>query len=114
MLHKTKKATRERRSIEFKVRAVQMAEDSKNIGSVAQELNIPVQSLHNWVKAYRKGELGENIKLLPDHITYVALLCKNRARELKAQRGEKNSSSVQREMQTLQILLAALQTKAKN
>lgn len=110
MPRKDGKAIREHRSIEFRIRAVQMTECAESVSSVARELNIPLQSLHNWIKAYRKGKLGEKISLLPDHIAYVSLLCKRRARDLKSQQAGKNtrSTSIQKEMQTLQELLEKL------
>lgn len=114
MPSKGKKPIREYRSLDFQLRAVHMTEKSQNVVSVARELNIPVQTLHNWINAYRKGELGEKIKLLPDHIAYVEWLCKRRARELKSQQGEKSTRSAQKEMQTLQALLAQLMKRERD
>jgi len=110
---KGKKTIREYRSLDFRLRAVRMTEESQNVVSVARELNVPVQTLHNWIKAYRNGDLGEKIKLLPDHIAYITSLCKKRARELKSQQGEKSTRAAQKEMQTLQDLLAQLMKKER-
>ena len=113
MPSKGKKTIREYRSLDFQLRAVRMAEASPDVASVARELNIPAQTLHNWIKAYRKGDLGEKIKLLPDHIAYIALLCKRRAQELQSQQGGKSTRSVQKEMHTLQELLVQLMKRER-
>ena len=111
MSGKEKKATRERRPLDFQLKAIQMAEKAQDVASVATELKVPIQTLHNWISAYRKGDLGEKIKLLPDHLTYLTRLCKKRAQELKSQEGGKNTRAGQKEMQVLQELLAKFSKK---
>ena len=108
---KENKATRERRPLDFRLQAIQMAEKAQDVTSVAKELNIPIQTLHNWINAYRKGDLGEKFKLLPDHLTYLTRLCKKRAQELKSQEGGKNTRAGQKEMQALQELLTKFSKK---
>jgi len=108
---KENKATRERRPLDFRLQAIQMAEKAQDVTSVAKELNIPIQTLHNWIRAYRQGDVGEKFKLLPDHLTYLTRLCKRRVQELKSQESGKNTRVGQKEMQVLQELLAKFAMK---
>jgi transposase len=51
------KGTRARYTLEFKQEAVRLVESGQSIAAVARSLGIVEQTLFNWVKASRKGEL---------------------------------------------------------
>jgi transposase len=44
---------------EFKAAAVQQVLAGKRVADVGRELGVVEQTLHNWLKAYRLGKLGE-------------------------------------------------------
>ena len=37
---------------EFKLEAVQLVQNGKRVAEVARELDIPEQTLHNWIKKF--------------------------------------------------------------
>jgi transposase len=46
-------------TVEFKLAAVQQVLAGKTAAEVARELGVVEQTLHNWMKAYRLGKLGD-------------------------------------------------------
>jgi transposase len=51
------KAKRARYTLEFKQEAVRLAQSGQSLAAVARQLGLVEQTLHNWVKASRQGEL---------------------------------------------------------
>ena len=51
------KQGRSRYSKEFKIKAVELSIERGNIQSVADELNVYVETLRLWRKAYKEGKL---------------------------------------------------------
>ncbi len=51
------KQVRSRYSKEFKIKAVELSTERGNIQSVADELNVYVETLRLWRKAYKEGKL---------------------------------------------------------
>ena len=52
------KATRSRYTLEFKQEAVRLVEGGQSKASVAKSLGLVEQTLFNWVKAIRAGQLS--------------------------------------------------------
>ena len=52
------KTTRARYTLEFKLEAVRMVKSGQSLAVVSKVLDISGQTLHNWVKAGRKGQLA--------------------------------------------------------
>ena len=52
------KSTRARYTVEFKLQAVRMVKGEQSLAVVSKVLEISSQTLHNWVKAERRGELA--------------------------------------------------------
>ena len=52
------KTKRARYTIEFKLEAVRMVKGGQSLAVVSKVLDISGQTLHNWVKAERKGQLA--------------------------------------------------------
>jgi transposase len=46
-------------TVEYKVAAVHQVLGGKKAAEVARELGVVEQTLHNWIKAYRAGKLGD-------------------------------------------------------
>lgn len=46
-------------TVEFKSAAVQQVLAGKRAADVGRELGVVEQTLHNWIKAYRLGKLGD-------------------------------------------------------
>jgi transposase len=46
-------------TVEFKAAAVQQVLAGKTAAEVGRELGVIKQTLHNWMKAYRLGKMGE-------------------------------------------------------
>jgi transposase len=51
------KSTRARYTLEFKREAVRLVESGQWIAAAARSLGLIEQTLYNWVKAHRQGEL---------------------------------------------------------
>ena len=51
------KSTRARYTWEFKQEAVRLVESGQTIAAAARSLGLIEQTLYNWVKAHRQGEL---------------------------------------------------------
>ena len=51
------KSTRARYTLEFKQEAVRLVESGQTIAAAARSLGLIEQTLYNWVKAHRQGEL---------------------------------------------------------
>jgi len=51
------KGTRARYTLEFKKEAVRLVESGQSVAAVARSLGIVEQTLFNWVKAHRQGQL---------------------------------------------------------
>ena len=51
------KTTRARYTLEFKQEAVRLIEGGQSIAAAARALGVVDQTLFNWVKAHRQGEL---------------------------------------------------------
>ena len=51
------KSARARYTLEFKKEAVRLVEGGQSIAAVARTLGVVEQTLHNWVKAHRRGKL---------------------------------------------------------
>jgi transposase len=51
------KSTRARYTLEFKQEAVRLVESGQTIAAAARSLGLIEQTLYNWVKAHRRGEL---------------------------------------------------------
>jgi transposase len=65
------KATRKQYTLEFKQEAVRLVESGQSIAAAARSLGIVEQTLFNWVKAQRAGELtgaGDKTKLSAEQI----------------------------------------------
>ncbi len=54
-MNKTKRA---RYTLEFKLEAVRLVKAGQSVTAVAATLDVPAQSISNWVKAAREGKLG--------------------------------------------------------
>jgi transposase len=52
------KTTRARYTLEFKLEALRLVKAGQSIGAVAATLDVPAQSISNWVKAEQEGKLG--------------------------------------------------------
>jgi transposase len=52
------KSTRARYTLEFKLEAVRMVKGGQSLAVVSKVLDVSGQTLHNWVKAERKGALA--------------------------------------------------------
>jgi transposase len=46
-------------TVEYKVAAVQQVLAGRKAAEVARELGVVEQTLHNWMKSYRAGTLGD-------------------------------------------------------
>jgi len=51
------KSTRARYTLEFKQEAVRLVESGQSIAAASRSLGLIEQTLYNWVKAHRQGEL---------------------------------------------------------
>ncbi len=51
------KSTRARYTLEYKQEAVRLVESGQSIAAAARSLGLIEQTLYNWVKAHRQGEL---------------------------------------------------------
>ena len=54
-MSKTKRA---RYTLEFKLEAVRLVKAGQSVAAVAATLDVPAQSISNWVKAEQEGKLG--------------------------------------------------------
>ncbi|CAG9260894.1 transposase [Burkholderia cepacia] len=54
-MNKTKRA---RYTLEFKLETVRLVKAGQSVAAVAATLDVPAQSISNWFKAEREGELG--------------------------------------------------------
>ena len=45
-------------TLEYKLEAVRTAKASQSIAATAKILGVPEQTLHNWLRAEQKGQLG--------------------------------------------------------
>jgi len=45
-------------TLEYKLEAVRTAKASQSIAATAKILGVPEQTLHNWIRAEQKGQLG--------------------------------------------------------
>jgi transposase len=52
------KTTRARYTLEFKLEAVRLVKAGQSVAAVAATLDVPGQSISNWVKAEQEGKLG--------------------------------------------------------
>jgi len=52
------KTTRARYTREFKLEAVRLVKAGQSVAAVAATLDVPAQSISNWVKAEQEGKLG--------------------------------------------------------
>lgn len=52
------KTTRARYTLEFKLEAVRLVKAGQSVAAVAATLDVPSQSISNWVKAEQEGKLG--------------------------------------------------------
>ena len=52
------KTTRARYTLEFKLEAVRLVKAGQSVAVVAATLDVPAQSISNWVKAEQEGKLG--------------------------------------------------------
>lgn len=52
------KTTRARYTLEFKLEAVRLVKAGQSVAAVATTLDVPAQSISNWVKAEQEGKLG--------------------------------------------------------
>ena len=52
------KATRARYTLEFKLEAVRLVKGGQSMAAAAKILGIAEQTLHNWVKADKRGSTG--------------------------------------------------------
>ena len=52
------KTTRARYTLEFKMEAVRLVKAGQSVAAVAATLDVPAQSISNWVKAEQEGKLG--------------------------------------------------------
>lgn len=53
----TKKATRARYTLEYKLEAVRLVKGGQSMAATAKILGIAEQTLHNWIKADKDGRL---------------------------------------------------------
>lgn len=81
-------------TLRFKVDAVHMVSDTCSAAAVARELQIPDQTLHNWLKADREGRLPKLIDFAPKGGV---------ARELKRLRGELAQVTMERDLLKTQL-----------
>ena len=51
------KLSRARYTLEFKLEAVRMVKGGQSLAAVSKTLNIAAQTLHNWLKDDRQGQL---------------------------------------------------------
>jgi transposase-like protein len=52
------KTTRAHYTLEFKLEAVRLVKAGQSVAAVAATLNVPGQSISNWLKAEQEGKLG--------------------------------------------------------
>lgn len=52
------KMTRVRYTLEFKLEAVRLVKAGQSVAAVAETLDVPAQSISNWLKADQEGKLG--------------------------------------------------------
>ena len=52
------KTTRARYRLEFKLDAIRLVKAGQSVAAVAAALDVPGQSISNWVKAEQEGKLG--------------------------------------------------------
>lgn len=72
---------RQRYNDEFKQQTVKfIQEQTKSMGEISEELNIPVSTLHQWLGKYRQFE-GESIAS-PEKLRQLEQLLKEKEREL--------------------------------
>src|SRR3954467_1271647 len=57
------KSTRARYTLEFKEEAVRLVTSGERVATVAKNLGLSEQTLHNWVKAAGNGELKSSATL---------------------------------------------------
>lgn len=51
------KTTRARYTLEFKLEAMRLVKAGQSVAAVAATLDVPAQSISNWVKAEQEGKL---------------------------------------------------------
>ena len=73
------KNARARYTLEFKLEAVRMVKGGQSLTAVAKILGIAEQTLHNWVKADRQGQLqGPDSKpVSPEQMEIARLRAEN-------------------------------------
>jgi len=98
--------SRKRYAVAFKLKAVGMVSESDSVVAVAKRLKLPKTTLHNWVNAYRQGDLSMRVSLGTDEIDYLQGLLKARAANLR-----KNPSAAP--SQPEKSLIAALRKKLR-
>jgi transposase-like protein len=81
---KRKPSARQTYSATFKHDAVQQALASGSISITARELNVAVQTLHNWVIATEEGKMGIKLTLTKEEIDLIYSLCTKRLGTLKS------------------------------
>ena len=79
------KLSRARYTLEFKLEAVRMVKGGQSLAAVSKILNIAAQTLHNWLKADRQGQLKGQGKLVDAQQMELARLRAENAR-LKMER----------------------------
>ena len=52
------KTTRARYTLEFRLEAVRLVKAGQSVAAVAATLDVPAQSISNWMKAEQEGKLG--------------------------------------------------------
>jgi transposase-like protein len=104
---KRKPSARQTYSATFKHDAVRQALASGSISTTARQLNVAVQTLHNWVIAAEEGKMGAKLTLSTEEIALLRHLCEERMRVLTRANG-KHAKSRSQEQQLLDTLLSKL------
>jgi transposase len=72
------KLSRARYTLEFKLEAVRMVKGGQSLAAVSKILGIAAQTLHNWLKANRQGQLkGQGKPVGPQQMELARLRAEN-------------------------------------
>lgn len=99
-------------SAEFKLNAVRRTLNSDSVSTSARKLNIPTQTLHNWLKAEKAGKLGLKLSLAVNEVKQLETLCAVRITSLKAAKAIKTNAQLT-ELETLRAITAKLKRASK-
>ncbi|MBI1891262.1 MAG: transposase [Burkholderiales bacterium] len=85
---------RHKYKLEFRLAAVQRVKEIGSIAAVARELNVPDQTLHNWVEAEKAGKLEATISFSLEEIRALKVACLEQFHKLEAMHSKENKETM--------------------